>query len=218
MTHFSKEDLAENLDLDESLDRLPDAETLDKTIENIERRNIDVTVCETDDEARKYLVNRIPANVSVMNGRSTTLQEIGFVDDLQQEDRFTYLNDQIRQIDSDERRDEARREAVTADVFFDSPNAIAATGEIVGVNGKGTSLGAWPYPAKRLVLVTGTNKIVPTLDDAIDRIRNVAYPLEDARVQAAQNHGSVIGKTLIYEHEKQDDRTELVLIDDKYGF
>lgn len=218
MTYFSKEDLAGDLDLDESLDRLPDEETLDETVANIDQRNIAVTVCETGYEAREYLADRIPADVTVMNGRSTTLHELGFIDYLQREDGFTYLNDQIRQIDDAERRDEARRDAVTADVFFDSPNAIAATGEIVGVNGKGTSLGAWPYPAKRLILVCGTNKIVPALDDAIDRVRNVAYPLEDARVQAAENHGSVIGKMLIYEYEKQDHRTELVLIDGNYGF
>lgn len=103
-------------------------------------------------------------------------------------------------------------------MFFDSPNAIASTGEIVGVNGLGTSIGAWPYAAKRLVLVSGTNKIVPTLEDAIDRVRNFAYPLEDVRVQKAQNHRSVIGKLLIYEFEKFDQRTELVLIKGSYGF
>lgn len=70
-----------------------------------------------------------------------------------------------RQIDDDEQRHEARRQTITADVFFGSPNVIASTGEIVGVNGKGTSLGVWPYAAKELVLVSGTNKIVPTLDD-----------------------------------------------------
>lgn len=218
MTYFSKENLADDLELDDRLDRLPDDETLDETVANIERRNIAVTICETGDDALEYLRDRIPTNATVANGRSTTLYELGAIDYLKGEDGFTYLNDRIREIDDDNRRDEARREAVTADVFFDSPNAIAATGQIVGVNGKGTSLGAWPYPAHRLVLVSGTNKIVPTLDDALDRIRHVAYPLEDARVQAVEGHGSVIGKVMIYEYEKQDNRTELVLVNENIGF
>lgn len=218
MTYFSKDDLAGDLDLDESLDRLPDEETLEETIANIERRNITVTVCKTADEALEYLRDRIPQNASVANGRSTTLSELEFIDHLEGEDGFTYLNDRIRGINDDERREKARREAVTADVFFDSPNAIAATGEIIGVNGKGTSLGAWPYPAKRLVLVSGTNKVVTTLEDALARLRNVAYPLEDARVRTVEGHESVIGKMMIYEHEKQDGRTELVLVKDNYGF
>ncbi len=218
MTYFSKEHLADDLELDNRFDQLPDDETLEETIANIERRNITVTICETEDDAIEYLRDRIPTNASVANGRSTTLSELGFIDYLEGEDGFTYLNDRIREIDDDHRRDEARREAVTADVFFDSPNAIAATGQIVGVNGKGTSLGAWPYPARRLILVSGTNKIVSSLEDALDRIRNVAYPLEDARVQTVEGHGSVIGKVMIYEHEKEDNRTELVLVKDNYGF
>lgn len=37
-------------------------------------------------------------------------------------------------------------------------------------------------------------------------------------MRATQHHGSVIGKTMIYEHEKQDGRTELLLLDGNYGF
>ena len=218
MTYYKKEELREKVDLNDDCDQLPDQETLDRTIENIETRNIDVTVCETGDNAREYLIDRLPADVSVMNGRSTSLHEIGFIDYLQREEDFTYLKNQIREIDDDEERQEARRQAITSDVFFDSPNAIASTGEIVGVNGKGTSIGAWPYAAKQLVLVSGTNKIVPTVDDAIDRVRNFAYPLENERVRRAQNHESVIGKLLVYEFEKLDNRTEIVLIKENLGY
>lgn len=218
MGYFSKRELRAGLDLDQSFDTLPEETTLNETKRNLEERNIVVSVFEDDEKALQHLKDRIPAHVTVMNGRSTTMHDIGLIEYLQQEPNFSYLKNQIRQIDDDKDRRDARRKAITADVFFDSPNAIASTGEIIGVNGLGTSLGAWPYAAKRLVLVSGTNKIVPTLEDAIDRIRNFAYPLEDARVQRAQNHRSVIGKLMIYEFEKLDHRTELVLIDENYGF
>lgn len=218
MGYFPKRELRAGLDLDQSFDTLPDETTLEETKRNIEERNITVSIFEDDKEALRHLKDQIPARATVMNGRSTTMHDIGLVEYLQQEPNFSYLTNQIRQIGDDEDRRDARRKAITADVFFDSPNAIASTGEIVGVNGLGTSLGAWPYAAKRLVLVSGTNKIVPTLEDAIDRVRDFAYPLEDERVQKAQNHRSVIGKLMIYEFEKLDQRTELVLIDGNYGF
>lgn len=218
MGYYSKNELDDDLELDESLNERPDADTLDETVANVEHRNIAVTVCDTGDEARDHLAECIPATASVMNGRSTTLNEIGFIDYLEQEDGFTYLGNQIRQLDDDEERHTARREALTADVFFDSPNAIAQTGELVGVNGVGTGIGAWPYAAKNLVLVSGTNKIVPSLDAAIRRVREFAYPLENERVQRAAGHKSVIGKLIQYEHEKQDERTELVLIDETQGY
>lgn len=218
MGYFPKRELAIGLNLDESYDTLPDEPTLDETKRNVEERNIVVSVFEDSEDAREHLIGRIPAHSTVMNGRSTTMHDIGFVEYLQQEPNFSYLKTQIQQIEDDDERRDARRKAITADVFFDSPNAIAATGEIIGVNGLGTSIGAWPYGANRLVLVSGTNKIVPTLEEAIDRVRDYAYPLEDARVQKAKNHRSMIGKLLIYEFEKLDHRTELVLIDGNYGF
>lgn len=215
---YTKEDFLNEVEIDEDLDALPSEETLERTVENVCKRNIAVTVCESPDEAREYLVSLLPQGASVMHGHSTTLHELGFIEYLDQMEDIEYLSEEIKQTDDDAKRQELRREAVAADVFFDAPNAIAATGEIVAANGKGTSLGAWPYPAGRLVLVSGTNKIVPTLDDAINRVRNVAYPLEDARVKATEGGESVVGKLLTYEYEKQDNRTELVLLDGDYGF
>lgn len=107
MGYYSKNELDD--DLDESLNKRPDADTLDETVANVEHRNIAVTVCDTGDEARDYLADCIPATASVMNGRSTTLYEIGFIDYLEQEDDFTYLGNQIRQLDDDEERHTARR-------------------------------------------------------------------------------------------------------------
>lgn len=95
MGYYRKNELNDDLELDESLNERPDADTLDETVANVEHRNIAVTVCDTGGEARDSLAECIPATASVMNGRSTTLYEIGFIDYLEQEDGFTYLGDQI---------------------------------------------------------------------------------------------------------------------------
>lgn len=68
------------------------------------------------------------------------------------------------------------------------------------------------------MLVSGVNKIVPSLDAAIRRVREFAYSLENERVQRAAGNESVIGKLTHYEYEKQDERTELVLIDETQGY
>ena len=215
---YTKDDFLHEVEIDEELDALPSEEALERTIGNLRERNVAVTVCNSPDGAREYLRSAIPHGASVMNGHSTTLQQLDFIEYLEDAEGFEYLGNEIRRTDDDAERQELRRKAVAVDVFFDAPNAIATSGELVAANGKGTSLGAWPYPAERLVLVSGTNKIVPSLEDAINRIRNVAYPLENARVKAAEGGKSVVGKLLIYEYEKQADRTELVLLTGDYGF
>lgn len=77
---------------------------------------------------------------------------------------------------------------------------------------------AWPFAAKNLILVVGVNKIVPTLQDAMRRVREYAYPLEDARSKKVNGTPSRIGKCVILANEPQSSRTTLILVDDRLGY
>jgi predicted metalloprotease len=97
-------------------------------------------------------------------------------------------------------------------------NAIARTGELVGGDLTGSRVGAWPFAAKNLVLVAGVNKIVPTLSDALERVREYVYPLENARAQHAYGVPSRIGKCVILAYEAVPGRITLVLVNDTLGY
>ncbi|WP_126662276.1 LUD domain-containing protein [Haloterrigena salifodinae] len=217
--YYTKDDFVDDLEVDASrFDTAPDEETIETVVSNVEDRNIDVHVFDDGDEAREHLREQLPDGATVMDGHSTTLEEIGFTDDLEDGDGFEYLGAQVQEIDDDEERAEARREATTADVFFDSVNAIAESGELLGANALGNGVGAWAFGAKNLVLVGSTNKIVADFDAAVERVREYAYPLEDARAQEVYGQGSVVGKLVSMEYERVDDRTQLVLLEGDHGF
>ncbi|RZH68349.1 LUD domain-containing protein [Natrinema altunense] len=217
--YYTKDDFADDLEIDAArFDRDPDAETIERVVSNVEDRNIEVTVVDDGAAARDHLRATLPAGATVMDGHSTTLEEIGFTDDLEAENGFDYLGTDIQSLDDEEERFEARREAVTADVFVDSVNAIAETGELVGANALGNAVGAWAFGAASLVLVGSTNKIVDDWSAAVERVREYAYPLEDARAKEVYGQASVVGKLVSLEYERVDDRTRLVLIDDRHGF
>lgn len=217
--YYTKEDFEEELDLDESrFDEVPADDTVEEAVSNVEDRNVAVRVCESGDDAREYLAERVPEGATVMDGHSTTMERIGFTDVLEEADGFEYLGNRVAELDDDEARSDARRDATTADVFFDGVNAIAESGELLGANALGNGVGAWPFGAETLVLVGGTNKIVPDWSAAVERVREYALPLEDARAREVYGQGSVVGKLVSLEHERVDDRTELVLIDDRLGF
>jgi hypothetical protein len=97
-------------------------------------------------------------------------------------------------------------------------NAIAATGELVSCDATGSRVGAWPFAAKHLVLVARVNKIVPSLADALQRIRDYAYPLEDARSKKVYGAPSQIGKCVILSNERQQGRITLILVNDMLGY
>ncbi|MBV0925679.1 lactate utilization protein [Halomicroarcula limicola] len=215
----NKDGYADSVSYDESLDEHPTDEELDAAIENLQSRGFDVVVVEDGEAALAELRERIPAGASVMDGHSTTLEEIGFMDYLMEGDHdWENRHAEVYGIDDDAERQRARREAQASDYFLGSVNAVAATGELVAADASGSRIGAYPFAAENLLLVAGTNKIVDDLDAALDRLEDVAYPLEDARAEDAYGTGSMIGKQLIYRQEAEEGRTTLVLVKESLGY
>ncbi|MFU1783365.1 lactate utilization protein [Haloarcula japonica] len=214
-----KSDYADDADIDESLDELASEETIEETVENLEANGFDVIVVDSTDDALAELQSLIPAEASVMNGHSTTLEEIGFVEYLSDGDHeWESLPDEIWGIDDDAERQAARRKSQTADYFLGGINGISQTGELVAADRSGSRIGAYPFAASSVVIVSGVNKIVPTLEDALDRLETVAYPLENERAKEAYGVDSAIAKQLILRQELEEGRTTVVLIREHLGY
>ena len=62
---------------------IPNDAALAETVQNMQGRAFDVSVVDTREQALDAIIKMIPQGATVMNGSSTTLQEIGFVDYLQ---------------------------------------------------------------------------------------------------------------------------------------
>jgi L-lactate utilization protein LutB len=214
-----KPDYVDDADIDESLDDLPAADAIEEVVENLEANGFEVVVVDSADAALAELQSLIPAGASVMNGHSTTLEEIGFTEYLSEGDHeWESLPDEIWSIEDDAERQAARRESQTADYFLGGINAIAQSGELVAADRSGSRIGAYPFAAGNVVIVSGVNKIVPTVDDALDRLESVAYPLENERAQEAYGVDSAIAKQLIFRQELEEGRTTVVLVRDQFGY
>lgn len=214
-----KSEYADETELDASLDYLPEDETIGETVTNLEANGFEVVVVDSAEDALETIQSHIPANVSVMNGHSTTLEEIGFTEYLSEGDHgWENLSEEIWSIDDDAERQAARRESQTADYFLGGINAIARTGQMVAADRSGSRIGAYPFAAGNVVIVTGVNKIVDSLDAALDRLESVAYPLENERAKEAYGVESAIAKQLIFRQELEEGRTTVVLIREQLGY
>lgn len=199
--------------------KLPNESTLKETINNIKSRGINVILTENKKEALEKIKELIPMHAEVSNGSSTSLNEIGFIDYLKDgKHGWKNLHEEILKEKNQEKQADLRRESVTADYFLGSINAIAKTGELVACDASGSRVTAYPFAAKHLILVAGTQKIVPSLEDAFKRIRQYVYPLENERAKKAYGMGSTTGKWVIIEREIFQDRTTLILIKENLGF
>jgi len=78
---------------------------------------------------------------------------------------------------------ETARECLTTDVFITSVNAISETGELVNIDGTGNRVAGSLFGHEKVYFVAGTNKLVPSLEDAVWRARNIAAPRNAMRLK-----------------------------------
>lgn len=73
--------------------------------------------------------------------------------------------------------------ATDVSVYLTSANGLAATGEIVNIDGACNRVAGSLWGAKACFVVCGVNKLAPTLDAAIARAREIAAPRNAQRLQ-----------------------------------
>jgi L-lactate utilization protein LutC len=214
-----KADYVDDVDVDDDWDSHPTADELAEAVEKLEAHGFDVEVVEDAEAALDVLVDEIPAGASVMNGHSTTLEEVGFTEYLDEGDHdWEDLASEIWSIDEDEERDAARRDAQTADYFLGGVNGVAQTGALVAADLSGSRVGAYPFAAKNLLLVAGVNKVVEDVEAARERLHEYAYEFENQRAQDAYGVESAPSKELIYRQEGTEGRTTVVLVEETLGY
>jgi len=193
---------------------LPTPDRIQRTLEAVKRRGINAELVETKEAALARLQELIPAEAVVMTGGSVTLQQIGFEALLirGQHPWRNFKADLLAEKDP-AKQSALRRQGTLAEFYLGSANAIAETGELVFASGTGSQLPAYAYSSRNVIWVAGAQKITPTLDDALRRVREYVLPLEDQRQKSVGNKtGSYIGRILIFEYEPAFLRRNLTLI------
>src|SRR3989344_5149418 len=173
--------------------KIPDKEELQEAVEAIKSRGINVIVVDNKEQALEKIIELIPKGMEVSNGSSTTLNEIGFIDYLKSKKHgWRNLHEEILKEKDIAKQMDLRRKSITAEYFLGSVNAIAKSGELVACDASGSRVTAYPFAAKNLILVAGTQKITSSLDKAIRRVREHVYPLENERAKKAYGMSSTI--------------------------
>jgi hypothetical protein len=193
---------------------LPTRERIDRTIEAVKARGIKAELVETKQDALARIRAIIPEQAVVMTGGSVTLQQIGFEALLisGQHPWRNFKADLLAEADP-AKQSAMRRQGALAEFYLGSVNALAETGELVFASGTGSQLPAYAYTSRNVIWVSGTQKITPTLEDGLRRVREYVTPLEDERQKKFGNKtGSYIGRILIFEYEPSFLRRNLTLI------
>lgn len=135
-------------------------------IKNLEKNNFAAAYVDTKEEALTLIKTMIPEGSYTAAGGSMTLVETGIM---------SYLKEK-----TDWHED--RRDAYRAEFYLASANAVTDRGEIYEVDGRSNRISAIAFGPEKVILIAGINKLVPSLRDAVERVKNEASPANAVRL------------------------------------
>lgn len=200
---------------------LPTKSSLDRTILSLSSKGYKVFSVQNSKEALKKIQEIIPDGSTIMNGSSTTLNQIGFTDLLKQNShKWNNLHEMIVNEKDPVKQSKLRKEATISDYYIGSVHAITEDGGMVIASNTGSQLPNIVFSSNNLVLVISAQKIVSNLSEAIDRLENYVKPLEDKRSTEVYGVPTSVNKVLIFKGENpyMGRTVSVILVNEVLGF
>lgn len=151
-----------------------------KVVEALKKKSFDAVYIPTKEDARQMILDMISADASIGLGGSVTLRELDIIDEFNKRGNTVY-NHSLPTLDNNEKMT-VRRNQLTADYFLTSTNAVTFDGQLVNYDGTGNRVAAMIFGPKKTIIIAGINKIVKSVDSALERIETKAAPLNNKRL------------------------------------
>lgn len=123
------------------------------------------------------------------------------------------------------------KKCLTTQVYLTSCNALSENGEIVNLDGTGNRVAGSLFGHDKVYFVVGANKIVPTLEQAIWRTRNIAAPQNAKRLGIrtpcakrgdrcydCASPDRICNGLVIHLRKMNDTEAEVILINENLGY
>ncbi|QIB68801.1 lactate utilization protein [Aminipila butyrica] len=153
---------------------------VDEVLKNLRRNNMAGYVVANRKELVELIGELIPKGTTVGCGDSVTLEQTGVFDFLRNED-YVFYDKHKPGLTSAEKR-EIYLNNFSADTFITGSNAVTADGKIFNIDGNGSRVAPMLYGPKQVIVVVGTNKMVENVEQAVERTRQIAAPLDAKRL------------------------------------
>lgn len=154
--------------------KAPMDDRVEKTIKGLEHNGLEAHFVQAAQKVPALLQTLIKAGARVAVGGSMTLFQCGVIEHLRS-GRYEFLDRYAPGL-SEEQIHAVHHSAFLADAYLCSSNAITQKGELYNVDGNSNRIAAMAYGPQSVIVVAGVNKLVPTLKDAVARVKTVSAP------------------------------------------
>lgn len=135
---------------------------------------------ETGNAAKEAILELIPPSASVGIPGSVTIRELGLPEALESRGHKIFHHWGVSL--SPEERAKRLMDENASDVLLTSSNAVTLDGILVNIDGSGNRVSGMAWASNRIIFVVGINKVCRDVESAIQRIRDVATPMNAIRL------------------------------------
>ena len=201
----------------ESYAKLASDAQVEKTAAALTANGMEAFIAENGEEAKAKLFELIPEGAEVFTATSRTLDALGVEEEIAK--RFKSVRAELATMNRQTQMREMIKMGATPQMMVGSVHAITEGGVVVIASNTGSQLAGYVAGAAQVIWVVSTKKIVPDLEEAIKRIYEYTYPLEDLRAQEAYGgmHSNV-SKMLFVNREVMPGRVKVILVKEELGY
>jgi len=146
-------------------------ELLNKAEQKLKSHGFTVMRFATGEEAAQWILSQVEPGKLAGVGGSLTLRNLHLPERMA-EKGLRVLDHWV--LETKEEKMQIFREAIDADYYFSSANAISADGFILNTDGNCNRIAMTVFGPKHLYILAGSNKITPDVASAFDRIQEIA--------------------------------------------
>lgn len=198
---------------------------MDALQEAFKKHGMEVIPVATKEEALALAKTFIKSGMSIGLGGSTSVAQIGLLEYVTSLSDITLFNQYEKGISMEENT-RRRREGMLSDLYICGTNALTKTGELINADGSGNRVAAQMFGPKKVLIVTGRNKIVETVEEGFKRIMEIAAPKNIERMnntaiamgKEPRHNMDNIGNKWAYIDGDVEGRTTIILVDEDLGF
>jgi L-lactate utilization protein LutC len=189
---------------------------VEKTSAALRARGINVMIAQNSAEAKAAVLGLLPKDQEIFTGSSATVDTLGISAEV--DANYNSLRVKMSKMDYATQGGEMMKMGATPAVMIGSVHAVTEEGSIVVASATGSQLAGYASGAAQVIWVIGSQKIVPTLEKAMQRVEEYSLALEDERALNVYGVNSAINKMLIIHREANPNRTTLVIVKENLGF
>ena len=198
---------------------------MDTLQEAFKKNGMEVIPVATKEEALALAKTFIRPGMSIGLGGSTSVAQIGLLEYVTSLSDITLFNQYEKGISMEENT-RRRREGMLSDLYICGTNALTKTGELINADGSGNRVAAQMFGPKKVLIVTGRNKIVENVEEGFKRIIEIAAPKNIERMnntalamgKEPRHNMNNIGNKWAYIDGDVEGRTTIILVDEDLGF